>query len=59
MALLHKQDSVIDGIDDVMKIPNMNKVESIKGTEIESVLKGLADSVTESVEMMIKTVDLF
>jgi hypothetical protein len=59
MALLHKQDSVIDGIDDIMKILNMNKVESIKRTEIESVLKGLADSVTESVEMMIKTVDLF
>ncbi|MEA2067416.1 MAG: DUF47 family protein [Thermotogota bacterium] len=58
MALLHKQDSVIDGIDDVMKILNMNKVESIKGTEIESMLKGLADSVTESVEVMIKTVKL-
>jgi hypothetical protein len=58
MALLHKQDSVIDGIDDVMKLLNMNKVESIKGTEIESMLKGLADSVTESVEVMIKTVKL-
>ncbi|TYB94718.1 MAG: DUF47 family protein [Kosmotoga sp.] len=58
MTLLHKQDSVIDGIDDVVKLLNINKVESIKGTEVESMLMGLTNSVTDSVEVMVKTVKL-
>ncbi|OAA30953.1 hypothetical protein AT15_08205 [Kosmotoga arenicorallina S304] len=52
MAILHKQDSVIDGIDDVLKILRMNQVEEIEKTEIPNLFNELCSSVYNSVKLM-------
>ena len=56
MYLVHEQDSVIDGIDDVLKLLRMNTVKGLERTELPRMYIALADSVETSVQEMIKCV---
>lgn len=52
MAILHKQDSVIDKVDDALKILRMNRVEAIEKTDIPRLFTDLCASVYDSVKLM-------
>lgn len=58
MHLVHEQDSVIDGIDDVLKLLRMNTVKGIEKTKLPNMFIELADSVDASVKEMHKCVRL-
>ncbi|AKI97318.1 DUF47 domain-containing protein [Kosmotoga pacifica] len=57
MALLHKQDSVIDKVDDALKLLRMNRVEGIEKTELPKLFEELCVSVYDSVKLMHELVD--
>lgn len=58
MHLIHEQDSVIDGIDDVLKLLRMNTVKEIEKTKLPNMFIELADSVEASVKEMHRCVRL-
>jgi len=52
MTILHKADSVIDGVDDVLKILQMNLVEGLEKTKIPENFISLGGDSFKSVQLM-------
>lgn len=52
MTILHKADSVIDGVDDVLKILQMNSVEGLEKTDIPKNFISLGEDSFKSVQLM-------
>ncbi|WP_288047227.1 DUF47 family protein [Pseudothermotoga sp.] len=56
LTILHEEDGVIDAVDDFLKALMLNKVEKPVIAEIQNIMIELAESCSDAVEGMVKSV---